>query len=169
MKPIKTFMLILLGMLLMASVFAATQKKPESILYVIRAQQRQLVKQGQQYQLIINHPKVSFFTDRPVRVAGEVPTKTFIKTWSEGSFSFAKVNPNAALLSNVKDSVDKQGVQRFVTLSNPVYQAKLDRLVLNVARINDTDPTLQPMQLANMALFIDNGCNIANPPPAGCW
>ena len=39
-----------------------------------------------------------FFTDRPVRIAGHYHTKSeFLKLWSEGPDSFAKIPPNATL------------------------------------------------------------------------
>lgn len=170
MMSIKRAAIGLLSMALCASAIASVNvSKSESILYVVRAKQAQVIKQGDQYQLVMQNPHVSFFANRPVRLAGHVPVKHFLKTWSEGSGSFAKDNPNAALLSEVKNSSSKKDIERFVTLSNPTLQANSSRMVINIARLNQKDKALKPMQLANAALFIDDGCNLANPPPNGCW
>jgi hypothetical protein len=68
------------------------------------------------------------FTDRPARLAGHLPTRSFIPLWSEGKDSFLKDPPNANLSifsgGKVSDVV--------VEISNPVltgnsltYQAKV--------------------------------------------
>jgi hypothetical protein len=42
-------------------------------------------------------PNSIVFADRPVRAAGHVLTKEFIKQWDEGNDSFAKDPPNATI------------------------------------------------------------------------
>jgi hypothetical protein len=56
-------------------------------------------------------PNSIVFADRPVRAAGHVLTKDFLKEWDEGSDSFAKDPPNATISvldadgATVKDAV----------------------------------------------------------------
>ncbi len=42
-------------------------------------------------------PLTVFFSDRPKRVAGHMPTKAFMQHWSKGKNSFEKDPPNATL------------------------------------------------------------------------
>jgi hypothetical protein len=68
------------------------------------------------------------FADRPVRAAGHVLTKDFIKQWDEGKDSFANDPPNATISvlasdgSTVEDAV--------VVLTKPVIQG--EKLVFDV-------------------------------------
>jgi hypothetical protein len=64
-------------------------------------------------------PVTIFFTDRPERIAGNMPTKAFVPFWSEGKNSFAKDNPNANL--SILEP-DKYVADIVLTLSNPVLQ-----------------------------------------------
>jgi hypothetical protein len=71
-------------------------------------------------------PTTITFADRPVRLAGSVPTDSFVADWSEGRDSFEKVPPNADF-----SSFDKNGVQNAVVeLKNP--QLKGDALTYDV-------------------------------------
>src|SRR5574341_254953 len=59
-----------------------------------------------------------FFTDRPVRMAGQYHTRDeFLPTWSEGPDSFAKNPPNATLSVLEVGNPDLQNA--VVTLRNP--------------------------------------------------
>lgn len=160
---------LLSASLCLSALASANPFGTDSLLYVVRAKHSQVVKSDGQYQLVMTNPRVSFFADRPARVAGHMPVPQLLKTWSEGKASFAKDHPNAVLLSDVKSATGAKDIERFVTLSQPTYQAKTDKVMITVARLNQTDKALTPMQLANTALFIDGGCNIANPPSGGCW
>jgi hypothetical protein len=42
-------------------------------------------------------PVTIFFTDRPERIAGNMPTRVFVPFWADGKGSFAKDAPNANL------------------------------------------------------------------------
>jgi hypothetical protein len=61
-------------------------------------------------------PTTLFFSDRPDRVTGHVPSPEFVDTWSEGKDSFASDPPNAAL------SIfgEKQVHDVVVVLSHPI-------------------------------------------------
>lgn len=66
-------------------------------------------------------PVTIFFSDRPERIAGNMPTRVFVPFWSEGKDSFAKDNPNANLSILEKDKVLADIV---VTLANPVLKGE---------------------------------------------
>jgi hypothetical protein len=66
-------------------------------------------------------PVTVFFTDRPERIAGNMPTRVFVPFWSEGKDSFAKDNPNANLSILEKD---KAVADIVVTLRNPVLKGE---------------------------------------------
>lgn len=57
-----------------------------------------------------------FFSDRPYRVTGHIPTDEFIGYWGEGNDSFAKDPPNALLTMFEDDAVNDV----VVVLSDPV-------------------------------------------------
>jgi hypothetical protein len=66
-------------------------------------------------------PVTIFFTDRPERIAGNMPTSIFVPFWSEGKDSFAKDNPNANLSILEKD---KAVADIVLTLKNPVLKGE---------------------------------------------
>jgi hypothetical protein len=66
-------------------------------------------------------PVTIFFTDRPERIAGNMPTRVFVPFWSEGKDSFAKDNPNANLSILEKD---KAVADIVVTISKPVLKGE---------------------------------------------
>ena len=91
-------------------------------------------------------PVVTFFTDRPYRIAGHVSLPGFLAAWNEGSDSFEADPPNADL------SILQQGkVQSAVIeLSNPRVIAS--RLTYNV-KVLDGE---LPASGGACSLFIDN-------------
>jgi hypothetical protein len=66
-------------------------------------------------------PVTVFFTDRPERIAGDMPTRVFVPFWSEGKDSFAKDNPNANLSILEKD---KALADIVVTIGKPVLKGE---------------------------------------------
>ena len=61
-------------------------------------------------------PSTTFFSDRPERVAGHLPTTHFLKVWEEGADSFKNDPPNA----NLSILGEKEGVTNIVVeISNP--------------------------------------------------
>ena len=66
-------------------------------------------------------PVTIFFTDRPERIAGNMPTSVFVPFWNEGKNSFAKDNPNANLSILEKD---KYVADIVLTLANPVLKGE---------------------------------------------
>ena len=60
-------------------------------------------------------PNTGWFTDRPYREAGQIPTYDFILAWAEGENSFADDPPNADFTCTVNGEV----VNYVVELQNP--------------------------------------------------
>ena len=62
------------------------------------------------------NPTTICFTDRPARLAGHLPTRSFVPLWSEGKDSFLKDPPNATLSIFSGDKVS----DLVIEISNPV-------------------------------------------------
>jgi hypothetical protein len=60
-------------------------------------------------------PNTGWFTDRPYREAGQIPTEEFLTLWDEGENSFADDPPNADFTCTVEGEV----VNYVVELQNP--------------------------------------------------
>ena len=60
-------------------------------------------------------PNTGWFTDRPYREAGQIPTEEFLTLWDEGENSFADNPPNADFTC----TVDGEVVNYVVELQNP--------------------------------------------------
>lgn len=91
-------------------------------------------------------PVTVFFTDRPERIAGNMPTRVFVPFWSEGKDSFAKDNPNANLSILEKD---KAVADIVVTLAGPVLKG--EDLTYEVKILEGT----MPDKGGPISLFID--------------
>ncbi len=78
---------------LSATAFAA--EKPARFLFVQSAQAMTFADGTLTLQNVA--PVTIFFSDRPKRVAGHLPTRAFIANWSKGTNSFKKDPPNATL------------------------------------------------------------------------
>jgi len=63
-------------------------------------------------------PVTVFFSDRPERIAGNMPTKVFVPFWSKGKDSFLSDPPNADLSILEGDTVQ----QVVVVLQGPVLK-----------------------------------------------
>jgi hypothetical protein len=74
-------------------------------------------------------PNSIIFADRPVRAAGHVLTKDFIKEWGEGADSFAKDPPNATI--SVLDADGASVEDAVVVLKKPKLEG--DKLTFEVS------------------------------------
>lgn len=91
-------------------------------------------------------PVTIFFSDRPERIAGNMPTQAWVPFWADGKDSFAKDNPNANLSVLEKDKALEDIV---VTLSNPVLNGR--DLSYDVKLVQGT----MPASGGPASLFID--------------
>lgn len=91
------------------------------------------------------NPNTVCFTDRPARLAGHLPTSSFVPLWSQGKDSFLKDPPNATLSvfsgNKVSDVV--------VEISNPVLSG--NNLTYN-AKVLEGAPSIKG---GECSLFID--------------
>lgn len=101
-------------------------------------------------------PSTLWFTDRPIRRAGDVPTEGFLEYWSEGDDSFEADPPNAVL--------EIEQVNYVIELTNPTFDAETHTLSYTVTPIDEqpVDTTigelasLEAMTFGTASLFIDN-------------
>ena len=91
-------------------------------------------------------PVTIFFTDRPERIAGNMPTRAFVPFWSDGRDSFSKDAPNANL--SILEQ-DRAVADIVVTLRNPVLKG--EDLAYDV-KILEGD---MPAKGGPVSLFID--------------
>lgn len=92
---------------------------PVPVMFVQTAKGVKFTK-GKMTLLGIN-PSTMFFSDRPERLAGHLPTSHFLKIWSQGRDSFKNDPPNA----NLSILGEKEGVINIVLeLSNPRVEGK---------------------------------------------
>ncbi len=91
-------------------------------------------------------PSTTFFSDRPERIAGHIPTTHFLKIWEEGQDSFKEDPPNA----NLSILGEKEGATNVVVeLSNPRIKGK--DFIYDVRILEGTPPKVGGIS----SLFID--------------
>jgi len=125
---------------------APAQAKEADFLFVQNAESMAFDKAKGKLTLKGISPVTVFFTDRPERIAGNMPTRVFVPFWSEGKDSFSKDNPNANLSILEKD---KAVADIVVTLANPVLKGK--DLTYDVKILEGT----MPAKGGPVSLFID--------------
>lgn len=129
-----------------AGITWTTAGKPSGkmdVLYVQNAQSVTLEK-GKLVLHGVNQATICF-TDRPARLAGHLPTSSFIPLWSEGKNSFLKDPPNATLSIFSGDNVS----DLVVEISNPILSG--DNLTYN-ARVLEGAASVKG---GECTLFID--------------
>lgn len=114
------------------------------------------------YQLVINDvsPYVSYFSDRPNRIVGQLPMSAFLKQWGQGEHSFSLDAPNG-ILSGVQRTATGKHVPMNVVmvLSQPVYQASKQTMTYQVQILKDAPKSSDgSIMLHNATLIIDNAC-----------
>lgn len=146
-----------LGLSYPAARLATAQTKP-SFLFVQTAQKIDY-KDGVMTLYDVPH-QTMFFTDRPERVVGNVPTDKFVAKWTadKGPNGFATNPPNAAVTVFQSDGAKTAVVE----LTNPRLDG--NKLSYNVKVLQGTSST----QPASGVVFIDNytgwAANVFAPP-----
>ena len=89
--------LIHISTILIFAFFISSCGNKDTILHMIQAPDGQVISDNQ---LILNEPHdtVIWFSDRPVRKAGYVHIRDFLKAWDDGKGNFKKDPPNAVLI-----------------------------------------------------------------------
>lgn len=91
-------------------------------------------------------PTTIYFSDRPQRIVGHVPTKRLVAEWGKGPQSFAKDPPNATL--SVLDG--ERAREAVLVLHRPRFEG--DALVYDVTVLSGHTP----VEGGPCSLFIDN-------------
>jgi hypothetical protein len=142
---------VLLGLYPVAKLATAQPRPQASLLFVQMAQKIDYTKTGPTSGVMTLHDVPSqtmFFTDRPNRVVGNVPTNAFVSKWTtdKGPGGFASNPPNAAVTVFQSDGAKTA----IVELRNPRLDGnKLSYDVKVLQGIGSTQP-------AEGVLFIDN-------------
>jgi len=100
--------LIRVSTILILALFVSSCAKKDTVLHVIQASYGQVVGDREAgYKLILEEidETVIWFSDRPVRKAGSVHIRDFLKDWDEGANSFKKDPPNAVLIIDNSEPV----------------------------------------------------------------
>jgi hypothetical protein len=155
----KFYLLIILCFLSISTAFAAGNL---NVSFLQTAEHVTLVpinkKQGL-YKLTLQQvrPYVTYYSDRPNRVIGQISNKKFYAKWQEGKNSFSKDSPNA-VLSGIQDIYHQvQAVNVVMSLSNPVYDSA-SKSISYEAHILTTGQSSHVMSFYYVTLFIDNAC-----------
>ena len=86
-----------------------------------------------------------YFSDRPQRITGHIPTEEFFDTWGEGDDSFADDPPNAVLSTFTEDEINDV----VVVLSEPALDG--DQMSYSVDILDGE----MPVSGGASSLFID--------------
>jgi hypothetical protein len=124
----------------------ATETSEMSLLFVQNAQGISYDSASNRLTLEGVSPVVTFFADRPDRVAGHVLLSGFVDVWDEGADSFKEDPPNASL--SIFDGKQIQSV--IVELADP--RIEKDQLSYTVLRVLDGE---LPETGGTSSLFID--------------
>ena len=137
---------------LIATAFA--KSTTPKALYLIAAETADVVQTSKaHYTLTLTNPHVDYFTDRPVREAGDVALQRFVKTWTEGHDNFSTDNPNAALVADVS-ATTQEPVREFIVLSHLVYDEQPAALHFDVTALDGTHLTAGHFN--HVTVFVDN-------------
>ncbi len=93
--------------------------------------------------------QTGWFTDRPYRKAGQIPTQEFLSQWEEGENSFAEDPPNADFTCTVSGEV----VNYALELIKPRRVG--EELVYAVGLLDDSASLSGPVSCSGAHLFID--------------
>jgi len=133
------------------------RKGAEKLLFIFHAKDGHLQSvRGGTYELTLYHvnKSLTYFTDRPDRRAGKMSVTQFLDRWAMGEDSYKKDNPNAGLVSISESSLNGQFSDIPVTLSDPRYDQKHDRLTFRIKPLEKKQKILTG-NLGETTLFID--------------
>ena len=94
-------------------------------------------------------PQTGWFTDRPYREAGQIPTEEFLTLWDEGKNSFADDPPNADFTC----TIDGEVVNYVVELTMPELVG--NELTYGARAIGDAKSTSVATVCPHASIFID--------------
>jgi hypothetical protein len=144
---------------------SAPSKTPADVLYIQTANNAsltQLNKSKQSYQLTLSgvNPMVTYFSDRPERLVGQIGNAVYLQTWNQGGKqSFDKDAPNAVVSGVANVNGKSKNVNVVMELSNPVVNMKKHTITYDAESLSSTETKLN-LNHANLhytTVFIDGG------------
>lgn len=142
----------------------ASAEQQTDYLFIQQAKEGKLVatQDKNTYKLVVKglDSYIMYFSDRPVRTAGLIPTPDFYKQWNEKVASgFQSDAPNAGLvgvkLHKLKEGKDSEVA---ITLSNPQYDAAHNTVTYTAKILTADLPKLpKAMGFSHLVLFFDGG------------
>lgn len=123
------------------------------------------------YKLILKHvnPRVAYFSDRPVRKAGRMPTEKFVALWQQkGPNSFSKDAPNAGFEAfRLKGLFQQKPATAVIALSNPVFNKSNSTLTYDAKILQSSAQHLptNTVRFDHVSIFVDN---YSSPCPSCC-
>lgn len=144
---------------------SATTKTAPDMLYIQTANNaivKQLGKTTGSYQLTLTdvNPMVTYFSDRPARLVGQIGNATYLQTWNQGGKqSFNKDAPNAVISGVAMVNGKGESVNIVMTLSNPTVNAKNHTITYTAKSLSSTESKLDftNTKLHYTTVFIDGG------------
>lgn len=106
------------------------------------------------YKLTLDNvdPFTSYFTDRPKRVTGILPTSQFVSLWHTQDIQTTP--PNVAL--ETLDTKNGKRINRVLVLSNPIYDAKKQQINYTAKILDRNAAPLGNVAMGYTVLFIDD-------------
>lgn len=128
-----------------------------SVLFIQIANQGQFIPKPGQYntytlKLKKVDPFTSYFTDRPKRITGILPTNQFVNLWHTKDIKTTP--PNVALeTSNIQNG---KRINRILVLSDPIYDVKGQEINYTAKILDKNAAPLGNIVLGYTVLFIDD-------------
>lgn len=135
------------------------KKKPVEWLFVITSKEGEITKNDQgQYELTLRHAhieRVLAFSDRPNRIVKFFSPDTFKKFYENGRNSFEKDPPNAIAIFG-QEKIAMKLISVSVDKDKTTFM------------ITSDDDSLRDVKIADVSLFIDEGCTPETKPQCLC-
>lgn len=143
----------------------SSQSIPQSVLYIqtsAKAVLKQTDAKNGVYQLTLQqvNPMVTFFSDRPTRVEGQIGNAAYLQTWNQGGKnSFDKDAPNAVVSGVASIAGQSKNVNIVMELSNPVLSMKNQTITYTAKSLSSSESKLgtDGASLNYASVFIDGG------------
>lgn len=102
-------------------------------------------------------PYIIYFSVRPHRIRGIIPTQNFVQSWNAGGNGYRQINPNAVITANqVNNQPNKNTTTELVILSSPQYDMSRNILRYVVSPLVMSSFELQEIHFDYVTLLISN-------------
>ena len=140
---------LLAAILLLAASCGDSNNKGPELLFVQTSEFASFNANDARLELTGINPRTGWFTDRPYREAGQIPTEEFLTLWDEGKNSFADDPPNADFTC----TIDGEVVNYVVELTMPELVG--NELTYGARAIGDAKSTSVATVCPHASIFID--------------